>query len=139
MTTSQCATSFRMSSLPPSVLRSTVTLRLLRPCIDHHRERPFTISPHWREGKPARLTRPGDDEEERIFRQAQLLTAKPVLYVCNVEEESAAEGNAHSARVFEKAAAEGAKAVIVSAAIEAELITTQIGKAACRERVCPYV
>ncbi|WP_397587053.1 redox-regulated ATPase YchF, partial [Sphingobium fuliginis] len=79
-----------------------------------------------REGKPARLTRPGDDEEERIFRQAQLLTAKPVLYVCNVEEESAAQGNAHSARVFEKAAAEGAKAVIVSAAIEAELITMPV-------------
>jgi ribosome-binding ATPase YchF (GTP1/OBG family) len=42
-----------------------------------------------------------------------------VLYVCNVEEESAAEGNAFSARVFEKARAEGANAVIVSAAIEA--------------------
>src|SRR3546814_11315981 len=96
----------------------------------------------------------------RIFRQAQLLTAKPVLYVCNVEEESAAEGNAHSARVFEKAAAEGAKAVIVSAAIEAELITMpveeraeylealgleeaglarKIGRASWRERVWPDV
>ncbi|KEQ53522.1 redox-regulated ATPase YchF [Sphingobium chlorophenolicum] len=76
-----------------------------------------------RDGKPARLTVPKDVEEERLFGQAQLLTAKPVLYVCNVEEESAATGNAHSARVFEKAAAENAKAVIVSAAIEAELIT----------------
>jgi len=75
-----------------------------------------------REGKPARLTQPRDEEEARVFRQAQLLTAKPVLYVCNVEEEAAAEGNAFSARVFEKAAAEGASAVIVSAAIEAELI-----------------
>ncbi len=75
-----------------------------------------------REGKPARLTQPKDDEEERLFRQAQLLTAKPVLYVCNVEEDAAAEGNAFSARVFEKAKAEGANAVIVSAAIEAELI-----------------
>ena len=75
-----------------------------------------------REGKPARLTKPNDEEEARIFRQAQLLTAKPVLYVCNVEEESAASGNAHSARVFEKAKAEGAEAVVVSAAIEAELI-----------------
>ncbi|MET1756053.1 redox-regulated ATPase YchF [Novosphingobium sp. RD2P27] len=75
-----------------------------------------------RDGKPARLTEPKDEEEERVFRQAQLLTAKPVLYVCNVEEEAAAEGNAFSARVFEKAAAEGASAVIVSAAIEAELI-----------------
>ncbi|WP_188770126.1 redox-regulated ATPase YchF [Novosphingobium endophyticum] len=75
-----------------------------------------------REGKPARLTEPRDDEEARIFAQAQLLTAKPVLYVCNVEEESAAEGNEFSKRVFEKAAAENATAVIVSAAIEAELV-----------------
>ncbi|OGS49577.1 MAG: redox-regulated ATPase YchF [Erythrobacter sp. RIFCSPHIGHO2_12_FULL_63_10] len=75
-----------------------------------------------REGKPARLTRPRDEEEARVFAQAQLLTGKPVLYVCNVEEESAAEGNAFSARVFEKAKAEGANAVIVSAAIESELV-----------------
>jgi GTP-binding protein YchF len=74
-----------------------------------------------REGKPARLARPDDEEELRVFNQAQLLTAKPVLYVCNVEEESAADGNAFSARVFEKAKAEGANAVIVSAAIESEL------------------
>ncbi len=74
-----------------------------------------------REGKPARLTQTADEEEARVFRQAQLLTAKPVLYVCNVEEEAAAEGNAFSALVFEKAKAEGASAVIVSAAIEAEL------------------
>lgn len=74
-----------------------------------------------REGKPARLTQPRDDDEARVFAQAQLITAKPVLYVCNVEEEAAAQGNAFSARVFEKAAAEGASAVIVSAAIESEL------------------
>jgi GTP-binding protein YchF len=75
-----------------------------------------------RDGKPARLTQPKDEDEARVFAQAQLLTAKPVLYVCNVEEESAASGNAFSARVFEKAAAEGANAVIVSAAIESELV-----------------
>jgi hypothetical protein len=75
-----------------------------------------------REGKPARLTVPNDDEEARLFRQAQLLTAKPVLYVCNVAEEDAATGNDLSAKVFEKAAAEGAEAVVVSAAIEAELV-----------------
>ena len=75
-----------------------------------------------REGKPARLTQPKDDEEARVFAQAQLLTAKPVLYVCNVEEESAAKGNAHSEAVFAKAKAEGANAVIVSAAIESELV-----------------
>ncbi|MBV1918800.1 MAG: redox-regulated ATPase YchF [Sphingomonadaceae bacterium] len=75
-----------------------------------------------RDGKPARLTKPKDIEEARVFKQAQLLTAKPVLYVCNVEEDAAAQGNAFSARVFEQAKAEGASAVIVSAAIEAELI-----------------
>ena len=76
-----------------------------------------------REGKPARLTVPKDEEEARAFSQAQLLTAKPVLYVCNVDEANAANGNAFSARVFEKAKAEGAEAVVVSAAIEAEIAT----------------
>jgi ribosome-binding ATPase len=76
-----------------------------------------------REGKPARLTQPRDEEEARVFAQAQLITAKPVLYVCNVEEESAATGNAFSALVFAKAKAEGANAVIVSAAIESELVS----------------
>jgi hypothetical protein len=75
-----------------------------------------------REGKPARLTEPKDEEEARVFKQAQLLTAKPVLYVCNVAEGDAATGNDLSARVFEKAAAEGAQAVVVSAAIESELV-----------------
>ncbi|MBC7158751.1 MAG: redox-regulated ATPase YchF [Porphyrobacter sp.] len=75
-----------------------------------------------REGKPARLTEPKDEEEARVFAQAQLLTAKPVLYVCNVAEEDAASGNALSEQVFARAAAEGARAVVVSAAIEAELV-----------------
>ena len=79
-----------------------------------------------RAGQPARLTVPKDEEEARVFAQAQLITAKPVLYVCNVEEEAASEGNAFSARVFEKAAAEGANAVIVSAAIEAEIVTMPV-------------
>jgi ribosome-binding ATPase YchF (GTP1/OBG family) len=51
------------------------------------------------------------------------MTSKPVLYVCNVEEAAAATGNALSARVFARAAAEGARAVVVSAAIEAEVST----------------
>ncbi|MGB3738635.1 MAG: redox-regulated ATPase YchF [Pontixanthobacter sp.] len=78
-----------------------------------------------REGKPARLTQPNDDEERRLFDQAQLLTAKPVLYVCNVAEDEAAKGNALSDTVFAKAEAEGAQAVVVSAAIEAELVTME--------------
>ncbi len=76
-----------------------------------------------REGRPARLTEPKDDEEARVFAQAQLLTAKPVLYVCNVSEEDAAQGNALTQAVFAKAASEGAEAVVVSAAIEAELVS----------------
>ncbi len=73
-------------------------------------------------GKPARLVEPKDDEEAALFAQAQLLTAKPILYVCNVSEEDAATGNALSEQVFAKAEAEGAQAVVVSAAIEAELV-----------------
>ena len=83
-----------------------------------------------REGKPARLTVPKDEEEERLFAQAQLLTAKPVLYVCNVEEESAGAGNAFTQRVFAKAQAEGANAVVVSAAIEADIVTMPVAERA---------
>jgi ribosome-binding ATPase len=72
------------------------------------------------EGKPARLASYPAEEAGR-FRQLQLLTAKPVLYVCNVEEASAATGNAHSRRVEEKAKAEDAVSVVISAQIEAEL------------------
>ncbi|MFL6720719.1 MAG: redox-regulated ATPase YchF [Sphingomonas sp.] len=76
-----------------------------------------------RASKPARLTQPKDAEEEKALARAQLLTAKPVLYVCNVDEADAANGNALSERVFAKASAEGARAVVVSAAIEAEIAT----------------
>jgi len=76
-----------------------------------------------RDSKPARLTQPKDVEEAKALGRAQLLTAKPVLYVCNVDEGEAATGNANSARVSEKAAAEGAVAVTISAAIEAEIAT----------------
>ena len=76
-----------------------------------------------RASKPARLTQPKDAEEAKALQRAQLLTAKPVLYVCNVDEGDAADGNALSARVFERARAEGAEAVVISAAIEAEIAT----------------
>ena len=71
------------------------------------------------DGKPARTAIPADQIE--AAKRLQLLTSKPVLDVCNVEEAAAATGNAFSARVAERAAAEGAKMVIVSAAIEAEV------------------
>jgi len=76
-----------------------------------------------RDSKPARLTKPKGHEEEKALQRAQLLTAKPVLYVCNVDEGDAADGNALSQRVADKAAAEGARAVVISAAIEAEIAT----------------
>ncbi|MEP6982735.1 MAG: redox-regulated ATPase YchF [Sphingomicrobium sp.] len=76
-----------------------------------------------RASKPARLVRPKDAEEQKALQRAQLLTAKPVLYVCNVDEGEAATGNALSEKVFEKARSEGAEAVVISAAIEAEIAT----------------
>jgi len=76
-----------------------------------------------RASKPARLVEPKDHEEKLVLERAQLLTAKPVLYVCNVDEGDAAAGNALSRAVFAKAAAEGAGAVTISAAIEAEIAT----------------
>jgi GTP-binding protein YchF len=76
-----------------------------------------------RESKPARLVKPKDHEEEKALGRAQLLTAKPVLYVCNVDEGDAASGNVHSQRVFDRAKQEGAQAVVISAAIEAEIAT----------------
>lgn len=72
-------------------------------------------------GQPARVVERRDEDEEQQFQMLQLITAKPVLYVCNVEEDSAAEGNSISAKVFEKAKAEGAAAVVISAQIEEEV------------------
>ncbi len=75
-----------------------------------------------REGKPARLVE-RKAEEERTFAMLGLLSSKPVLYVCNVEEGSAATGNAFSRAVEEQAAKEGAVAVVISAKIESEIAT----------------
>ncbi|HUS95806.1 MAG TPA: redox-regulated ATPase YchF, partial [Hyphomicrobiaceae bacterium] len=72
-----------------------------------------------RDGKPARVAQL-TQEEEPAFGELQLLTAKPVVYVCNVDEASAATGNAHSRAVEEKAKAEGAGCVVICAQIEAE-------------------
>jgi GTP-binding protein YchF len=73
-----------------------------------------------REGKPARLIE-RKPEEEKTFAMLGLLTAKPVLYVCNVEEASAATGNDYSAQVEARAKVEGAVAVVISARIESEI------------------
>ena len=74
-----------------------------------------------REGKPARLLDVSTPEERKILAGLNLLTTKPILYVCNVEESCSATGNAQSERVREMAEAEGAACVVISAAIEAEI------------------
>lgn len=73
-----------------------------------------------REGKPARMVEV-KSEERRTFLQLGLLSAKPVLFVCNVDEASADMGNAYSAEVDARARSEGAIAVVVSAQIESEI------------------
>ncbi len=72
------------------------------------------------DGKPARLVR-RPKEDEAAFRALNLLTAKPILYVANVDEASAATGNRHSEAVAKMAEAEGAGFVVISAAIESEI------------------
>ena len=73
-----------------------------------------------REGKPARLAEI-KPEEQNVFHSLGLLSSKPVLYVCNVEEGAAAQGNDQSAKVSKRAAEENAVAVVVSAKIESEI------------------
>lgn len=74
-----------------------------------------------REGKPAREVRPIEKEAARLFDSMCLLTAKPILYVSNVEEGACAIGNAYSKQVEQMALAQGNKSVVISAAIEAEI------------------
>lgn len=71
------------------------------------------------EGKPIRAL--ADKYSATELASLQLITSKPILYVCNVLESEAAKGNSHSARVAEKAKAEGARSVLISSKIEAEI------------------
>ncbi len=75
---------------------------------------------HLEEGKMANTFEVSKDEKI-LFDQLQLLTSKPILYVCNVSEAEAATGNAHTAKVAAYAAQHGTHSVIISAAIEAEV------------------
>ncbi|MDI1432148.1 MULTISPECIES: redox-regulated ATPase YchF [Polyangium] len=77
-------------------------------------------------GRPA-FTAKVEPDDQKAWRMLQLLTAKPALYVCNVDEAAAAAGNALSAKVAERAAKDGAKSVVISAQIEAEV--AQLGAA----------
>jgi hypothetical protein len=72
------------------------------------------------QGRPARAAKVADDDG-KAWEMLQLLTSKPALYVCNVEEESADKGNALSGKVAELAARDGAKTVVISARIESEI------------------
>ena len=74
------------------------------------------------DGKPARAVEGLTDLEKASLPSMQLITAKPVLYVCNVDEGDAATGNALTERVAARAAEEDAAYVVVSAAIESEII-----------------
>lgn len=71
-------------------------------------------------GRPARRAEI-DEDDVKAWNMLQLLTSKPVLYVANVDEESADAGNEYSKRVMDYAADEGAQAVVISAQIEAEI------------------
>jgi len=74
------------------------------------------------DGKPVRtLLAKLDAEELRILQSLNLLTAHPVLYVCNVAESDAVDGNEHTRAVAEMAKAQGAESVVISAAIESEV------------------
>jgi GTP-binding protein YchF len=75
------------------------------------------------EGHPARMLEAKDAAEAKQIRMLNLLTAKPVMYVCNVDEESAATGNALSEKAQKRATELGAKSVVVSARIESEIAT----------------
>lgn len=85
------------------------------------------VLPFLREGKPARLAQV-KDEERKTFEALNLLTSKPVLYVANVDEGSAATGNRYSKMVEERARKEGAVAVAISAKIESEIAVLPPGE-----------
>ncbi|AXI45498.1 redox-regulated ATPase YchF [Sulfitobacter sp. SK012] len=80
------------------------------------------------EGNPARVVEV-DPDDAKAWRMLQLLTTKPVLYVCNVGESEAAEGNAFSAKVAEMAASQGNMHVIISAQIEEEISQLEVDEA----------
>jgi len=78
------------------------------------------VLPLLQEGKPAKIAKI-DAAEKSTFEQLQLLTSKPILYVCNVSEQEAATGNDFTEKVIAYAKSRGDSAVIISAAIEAEV------------------
>ena len=78
------------------------------------------IKPILFEGKPARSFQPADDQKAE-FKNLQLITAKPMMYVCNVKEDEAGSGNKYTELVAGYAKKEGANYVVISAKIESEI------------------
>ena len=72
------------------------------------------------EGKPARSVEV-EEEDLKAWKMLQLLTSKPILFVCNVDEETAGTGNSFSQQVHDMTAAQGAGTVVISAQIEEEI------------------
>lgn len=77
------------------------------------------------QGKSARVVVPQNDEEVKWMNDLQLLTSKPVMYVCNVEEASVKTGNAHVERVKEAVKEENAEVIVIGAAIEADIASLE--------------
>jgi GTP-binding protein YchF len=77
------------------------------------------------QGKSARTVIPANEDEEKLIQEFQLLTSKPVLYVCNVEETSVVNGNAHVVRVREAVKDERAEIIVLGAAIEADIASLE--------------
>lgn len=83
------------------------------------------IKENLEQGKSARVVVPQNDEEVRWMNDLQLLTSKPVMYVCNVEEASVKTGNAHVERVKQAVKEENAEVIIIGAAIEADIASLE--------------
>jgi hypothetical protein len=77
------------------------------------------------QGKSARVVVPENEDEVKLMDDLQLLTSKPVMYVCNVEESSVKTGNAHVERVKEAVKDENAQVIIIGAAIEADIASLE--------------
>lgn len=73
------------------------------------------------QGKSARVVEAQNEDEKKLLKEYQLLTSKPILYVCNVDENSVIDGNEHTERFRAAVAEENAEVMIISAAIEADI------------------
>ena len=79
------------------------------------------IQPILEEGNSARAFKPQNQDEAKAFKELQLITSKPMFYVCNVAEDEAIEGNEYSKKVQERAEKENSNSVLISAKIEEEV------------------